>query len=85
MKPLIAVAFLLAVSALFAADKPAVIGHLETKGRIITIWAGEQPRYSVRTRDGKALAESITLRELNAKFPDLRRAVDGSYATWAGL
>jgi len=85
MKSLIAAAFLLAVPALFAADMPAVIGHLETKGCVITVWAGEQPRYSVRTKDGKAIAERITLQELNAKFPDLRRAVDGSYATWAGL
>jgi len=85
MKLLIVAAGLATGATLFAADKPAILGHLETKDRVITIWAGEQPRYSVRTKDSKALAERITLQELNAKFPDLRRAVDGSYATWAGL
>ena len=81
MKRFLSVALLLAGLTAHAAE----LGHLETKGRIVTIWAGEQPRYTVRTKDGKALAEHISLSELNAKFPELRRAVDGSYATWAGL
>jgi hypothetical protein len=68
-----------------AADSPAVLGHLETQGRVVTIWAGPQPSYTVRAKDGKVLAERLTLKQLNAKFPELRRAVDGSYATWAGM
>ena len=85
MKKIIITAALTFGTALSAAEAPAVIGHLESKGRVITIWAGQEPRYSVRTKDGKALAERISLRELNTKFPELRPAVDGSYATWAGL
>jgi hypothetical protein len=68
-----------------AADRPVPIGHLETRGCVITIWAGAQPSYTVHSTSGKTLAERLSLREFNAKFPELRRAVDGSFATWAGL
>jgi len=85
MKKIIIATALTIGTALCAAEAPSIIGHLESRGRIITIWAGQQPRYTVRTKDGKTLAEFISLQELNAKFPDLRRTVDGSYATWAGL
>jgi hypothetical protein len=85
MKKIIVAAALTLGTILNAADAPSIIGHLESKGRVITIWAGQEPRYTVKTKDGNTLAECISLRELNAKFPELRRAVDGSYATWAGL
>jgi hypothetical protein len=85
MKKIIIAAALTIGTTLSAAEAPSIIGHLESKGRIITIYAGSQPCYTVRTKDGKILAERISLRELNAKFPELRRAVDGSYATWAGM
>jgi hypothetical protein len=85
MKRLILGFVLITGTTAFAADTPAVIGHLETRNRVVTIFAGEQPHYSVSTKEGKMLAEHISLRELSAKFPDLHRTVDGSYATWAGL
>jgi hypothetical protein len=85
MRAIVIAAALAISTTLTAAEGPAVIGHLESKGRVITIYAGQQPRYTVRTKDGQTLADRISLRELNAKFPELRRAVDGSYATWAGL
>jgi hypothetical protein len=85
MKRIIIAAALAIGTTLSAAETPSIIGHLESKGRVITIWAGQEPRYTVRTKDGKTLAERISLRELTAKFPELRRAVDGSYATWAGM
>ena len=84
MKALITAA-LLASSAALAAESPAVLGQLEARGRVIIIWAGEQPRYTVRAKDGQTLAEGLTLRQLSAKYPELRSVVDGSYATWAGL
>jgi hypothetical protein len=85
MKKIIIAVTLTIGTTLSAAEAPSIIGHLESKGRIITIYAGPQPCYTVRTKDGKTLAERIPLWELSAKFPELRRAVDGSYATWAGL
>jgi hypothetical protein len=85
MKPLLLATLLVAGAARLAAEPPAALGHLETRRHIITIWAGQTPRYTVRTKDGKALAEQISLQELAAKFPELRRAVDGSHAAWAGL
>jgi hypothetical protein len=85
MKPILLAVVLAFSPALFAGDDPAVVGHLETARHNIVVWAGDQPRYTVRTKDGQVLAEKIPLRELSAKFPELHRAVDGSYAIWAGL
>jgi hypothetical protein len=85
MKPILAAAILLAGTTWLSADEPAVLGHLETQRHVITILAGQAPRYTVRTKDGTTLAERISLQELSAKFPELRRAVDGSCAMWAGL
>jgi hypothetical protein len=85
MKPLLLASILLAGAPLFAGEEPAALGHLETKDRVVTLWAGDTARYTVRTKDGTTLAERISLQELSAKFPELRRAVDGSYAMWAGL
>lgn len=85
MKPFLIAAALVTGSLALAADSPAVLGHLETHSRVVTIWAGQQPSYTVRSKDGKVLAERLTLKQLNAKFPELRRTVDGSCATWAGM
>lgn len=85
MKPILLASILLAAAPLFAGEEPVALGHLETKDRVITLWAGETPRYSVRTKDGRTLADRISRQELAAKFPELRRAVDGSRAMWAGL
>jgi hypothetical protein len=85
MKRILVAVLLAGSTSLRAADTPAILGHLETQDRVITLYAGQSPRYSVRTKAGKTLAERISLQELNAKFPDLRPAMDGSYAGWAGL
>jgi len=88
MKTLLVTVLLALAASAFAEDKncsPAILGHLETRDRVVTILAGSEPRYSVRSKDGKLLAEKISLNELNAKFPELSRVVDGTYAQWAGL
>ncbi len=85
MKPLLFAIAVLAGAPVLAGEEPAALGHLETRDRVITIWAGDTARYTVRTKDGRTLAERISRQELAAKFPELRRAVDGSYAMWAGL
>ncbi len=93
MKNLFATLLLALATSAVAADKkstPAVIGYLETNDRVITLHAGDAPSYTISTKDGKKLAERISLKELNAKFPELRRVVDGTYANdgrvmWAGL
>ena len=62
---------------------PAVVGHLETRNRVITIYAGST--YSVKTKDGKVLAEKVSLEVLPAKFPDIHKLIqtglakDGSF------
>ncbi len=85
MKALLLATALLGGAPLLAGEEPAALGHLETRDRVITIWAGDAARYTVRTKDGRTLAERISRQELAAKFPELRRVVDGSYAIWAGL
>lgn len=71
-----------------AADKdqsPSILGHLETKDRVMTLWAGPQPCYTVRTKDGKVLAERITATELRARYPELARINDATTVAWAGM
>jgi len=64
---------------------PAALGHLRTNDRVVTLWAGEQPRYTVRTKDGKLLADKITAAELRSRYPDLYRINDATTVAWAGL
>ena len=88
MKRLIAAALLATGATVFGADQsaaPAVLGHLEAREHVLTIWAGAQPRYSVRTRDGKLLADKITAAELRARYPVLSRINDATTVAWAGL
>ena len=85
MKRIIIAALLAIGASSLAGDAPTVLGYLEAHDRVITLYAGKTPRYTVQTKAGQTLAENISLQELSAKFPDLRPAVDGSYANWAGL
>jgi hypothetical protein len=68
-----------------ALEAPPVLGHLHTRQHIVTLHAGEPPRYSVRSKQGKPLAENISARQLRANFPELERVVNGTAPQWAGL
>lgn len=81
----IVLATLLPVSALAAESKPAVLGHLETQNRVITIFAGEKPTYTVATKDGKVLAERITPEQLQKKDAELAKFLRDALAPRAGI
>jgi hypothetical protein len=54
----------------------SVIGHLESKDRIITVSKGPKgPLYTITTKDGKILATKIDEKSLQAKYPDLYHQV----------
>jgi hypothetical protein len=55
------------------ANRPAVLGHLETQGRVVTIFAGEKPTYTVKTKDGTILAERVASDQLQQKDPALAK------------
>ncbi len=87
----IVVSALLAASACFVAiagqpqisdskPAPSVLGYLETRDKIITITAGPQATYTVRTKQGKLLAKNVTATQLRAQFPDLHRIVERAIA-----
>ena len=66
--------------------KGSVIGHLESRNRIITITSGPKgPLYTVKTKDGKTLATKIDEKALQAQYPDiyheLKSGVAGDDAT----
>jgi hypothetical protein len=88
MKTILVTALLALATIALAGDNrssPAVIGYLETNERVITLYAGDKPLYTVSTKDGKRLAERVSLKELSARFPELRRVVDGTCVQWAGM
>ena len=50
----------------------SVIGHLESRDRIITVSKGPKgPLFTITTKDGKILATRIDEKRLQAKYPDL--------------
>jgi hypothetical protein len=54
----------------------SVIGHLESRDRIITVSKGPKgPLYTITTKDGKILATRIDEKSLQAKYPDLYHQV----------
>jgi hypothetical protein len=69
------------------ASKPyAIIGHLESKNRRITIAAGPHgPLYTIKTKEGQVLATRIDEKSLQAKYPDIyaemKTGVAGNDAT----
>jgi hypothetical protein len=88
MKAILASLFVALAATASVADNErlsAILGHLETKDRFVTLWAGPQPRYTVRTRDGKLLAERISAAELRTRYPELSRINDATTVAWAGL
>jgi hypothetical protein len=93
MRNILAMLFLALATNAFAGDSrssPVTVGYLETNDRVVTLYAGDKPLYTVSTRDGRRLAERISLKELSARFPELRRVVEGARARddrtlWAGM
>jgi hypothetical protein len=58
-----------------------VIGHLETRGKRITIHGGkDEGYYTVKSLDGKVLAENLSGSELLSNFPYLHRIVENASA-----
>lgn len=72
------------------AAQARILGHLELQSRRITIKSGGL--FTVKTRDGKVVAEDLTLAELKAVDPVLQEKLErivaggGAQGTrWAGL
>jgi hypothetical protein len=65
-----------------------VLGHLEMRGRRITIKSGGL--YTVTTRDGTVIGEDLTLEQLKAVDPSLKEQLERTVAgrrdgvMWAG-
>ena len=88
MKAILASLFVALAATASAADNnrsPAILGHLETKDRVVTLWAGPQPRYTVRTKDGKVLGDKISAADLRARYPNLARINNATTVAWAGM
>ena len=52
------------------AEKGNVIGYLQSRDKIVTILRGaEGTAYTVKTKDGKMLAENLNEKALEAKYP----------------
>ena len=73
-----------------AAKSPKVMGHLMLLDRKITLKSGGL--YTIKSRDGKVIAEDLTLQQLKAVDPVLQerleRTISGKAAPgtrWAGL
>lgn len=59
----------------------AVIGHLKTRDKILTIRSGtDGPLYTVKSKDGKLLAVDLPTKDLYAEFPDLKKIVESGFA-----
>lgn len=58
----------------------ATLGFIETNDRSIEIKAGGTGSYTVRSKDGKVLAENISASQLQAKFPQLYQLTHYGYA-----
>jgi hypothetical protein len=51
-------------------EKGYVIGHLQTRDKVVTITRGEKATlYTVKTKDGKMLAENLSEKALETKYP----------------
>jgi hypothetical protein len=58
-----------------------VIGHLEFRDQMVTIFSGSNgPLYTVTAKDGQRLAAQLGERELHARFPDLYQNMKTSMA-----
>jgi hypothetical protein len=51
-------------------EKGSVMGHLQFRDKVVTIIRGSKgPEYTIKTKDGRTLAESIGEKDLKAKYP----------------
>jgi hypothetical protein len=55
-----------------------VIGHLETRDRVVTMMAGRT--YVIRTKEGRVLAENISSEKLQAMYPEIYELVNSGLA-----
>ena len=58
-----------------------IVGHIEKRGRTITIKAGPKgPLYSVKTTEGRVLFENFSAEQLQAKAPELHEFIKTAVA-----
>jgi hypothetical protein len=62
------------------AEEPSTLGFVETNSSVIEMQAGESGRYTVRTKDGKVLARTVSPSQLQAQFPELHQLVRYGFA-----
>jgi hypothetical protein len=63
------------------AEKGNVIGHLQTRDKIVTILRSEKGTvYTVKTKDGKILAENLSEQSLETKYPTVFRQMKNGLA-----
>src|SRR5438067_8228777 len=59
----------------------ALIGHLETRDKIVTIQSGANGlRYLVKTKEGKVLHENLSEEQLKAQAPEIHELIKMSVA-----
>ena len=85
MKAIVAAFLFASATAIAEESMPAVLGHLETQNRVITIFAGAKPVYTVATKAGKVLAERVTPEQLQKTNPDLAKFLRDALAPRAGV
>lgn len=57
-------------------DKDIVIGHLQSRDKIVTISKGQKGSvYTIKTRDGKTLKANLSEKDFQAKYPTLYEQV----------
>ena len=62
-----------------------VIGHLETRDKVITMKSGPDGLlYLVRTKDGKILHENLSEEQLKAQAPEIHELIKTSVAGTSG-
>ncbi len=62
------------------------IGHLKTKGKLVTIRTGpDGALHTVHDADGAILAEDLSAAQLLFRYPELSRVVEQGIADWAGM
>ena len=63
------------------ATNSALIGHLETRDKIVTIQSGANGlRYLVKTKEGKVLHENLSEEQLEAQAPEIHELIKTSVA-----
>src|SRR5437899_6186851 len=62
-----------------------VIGHLETRDKVVTIQSGPNGLlYLVKTKDGKILHENLSEEQLKAQAPEIHELIKTSVAGMSG-